>query len=99
LWPGGFGCLSDGRPTAWGQVVSDEETAAARRENPLDELSPWTRLRDETSLQAEARRKTVERLRTPGDGTEWRLGSLRDWLTRFGDVAMRDRNPGSGSAP
>jgi hypothetical protein len=79
--------------------VSDEDTVAARRENPLDELCPWTRLRDETSPRAGVRRKTVERLRAPVDGTERRRGSLRDWLTHFGDVAMRDRNPGRCSAP
>lgn len=84
---------------AWGQMVSDEESIAARRENPLDERSPWTRLRDETSLQAGVRRKTVERLRTPVDGTEWGFGSPYDWLTHFGDVAKRSKNPGRSSAP
>jgi hypothetical protein len=78
-WPDGFACPSDGRATAWGHAVSDEETAAARREKPLDERSPWTRLQDEISLRAGVRRKTVERLRAPEDGTERGAGRPRDW--------------------
>jgi len=86
---GSQGSVSGGRPNGKGAALSDEERTAARRENPLDGLLPWTRFEDETSLGAGARRKPsrgCERLWTERSegwnprGIEW---------TRLGDIAMR----------